>query len=309
MRTTFIETLCQLAAEDERVWLLCGDLGYSVLEVFAARFPGRYVNVGVAEQNMTGLAAGLASCGKVVFTYSIANFPVMRCLEQIRNDVCYHNANVKIVAVGGGLAYGAQGYTHHGVEDLAVTRVLPNMSVFAPGDPVETRWATRAAAQLPGPCYVRLGKAKEPLVHQSIPDFAVGKAVCLREGTDVTLISTGGVLEMAVKAADRLRESGLAARVLSFPTVQPADTEAVLRAARETGGIVTVEEHGLGGLGTIVAEILCGAGIAVPFKPLSLGREPFSQAGSQETLRASRGLSVEGIVAAVASIRRRAKRD
>src|SRR5438874_9377638 len=143
MRTAFVDTLCELAERDDRIWLLCGDLGYSILERFADRFPERYVNVGVAEQNMTGVAAGLALCGKVVFTYSIANFPVMRCLEQIRNDVCYHDANVKVVAVGGGFAYGALGMTHHATEDLAVLRALPRMTVVAPGDPVETDAAVR----------------------------------------------------------------------------------------------------------------------------------------------------------------------
>src|SRR5262249_13809462 len=142
MRAAFIKTLYELAERDERVWLLTGDLGFTVLEDFARRFPERYLNVGVAEQNMTGVAAGLARCGKVVFTYSIANFPTLRCLEQIRNDVCYHEANVKVVSVGGGFAYGAAGYTHHGVEDLGALRLLPGMTVVAPGDPVETRLAT-----------------------------------------------------------------------------------------------------------------------------------------------------------------------
>ena len=144
MRTAFIDTLCELAERDPRIWLLTADLGYSVLERFAARFPHRYINVGVAEQNLTGIAAGLARCGKIVFTYSIANFPTLRCLEQIRNDVCYHQANVKIVAVGGGFAYGTLGYTHHGLEDLGIMRTLPHMTVIAPGDPTETRLATSA---------------------------------------------------------------------------------------------------------------------------------------------------------------------
>jgi len=190
MRTAFIETLCELAEQDERIWLLTGDLGYSVLEQFAERFPDRFVNVGVAEQNMTGVAAGLALCGKIVFTYSIANFPTLRCLEQIRNDVCHHNLNVKIVAVGGGLAYGAQGYTHHAIEDLAVMLALPNMTVIAPGDSVEVRLATRAIVDWPGPCYLRLGRAGERIVHQTEPEFQIGKAIVLQQGSDVTLIST-----------------------------------------------------------------------------------------------------------------------
>jgi transketolase len=299
MRTAFIEELCDLAAQEERIWLLCGDLGYSVLERFRDRFPNRYINVGVAEQNMTGMAAGLAMCGKIVFTYSIANFPVLRCLEQIRNDVCYHRANVKIVAVGGGLAYGAQGYTHHGVEDLAVMRVLPEMTVIAPGDPIETRLATRAIVHHEGPCYLRLGKAGEPTVHPAEPHFEIGKAIKLREGNCVTLISIGGMLATVVKAAECLAEDGIQARVLSMHTLAPLDRDAVLAAAAETGGIITVEEHGVGGLASAVAEVLAAEGCTVPFRALHLPRKPASHAGSQEALRGAHGLSVEGIVSAV----------
>ena len=150
MRTSFIETLCQVAERDPRVWLITGDLGYSVLEKFSDKFPNRNLNAGVAEQNMVGVAAGLAKAGKIVFVYSIANFPTLRCLEQVRNDVCYHQLSVKIVAVGCGLAYGGHGYTHHGVEDLGVMSLLPHMTVIAPGDPVETRWATRTLVEHAG---------------------------------------------------------------------------------------------------------------------------------------------------------------
>src|SRR5260370_5765307 len=221
MRTSFIDTLCAQAAADERIWLLTGDLGYSVLERFADTFPNRYVNVGVAEQNLAGVAAGLARCGKIPFIYSIANFPTLRCLEQIRNDICYHEGNVKIVAVGGGLTYGAQGYTHHGVEDLAILRALPGMTVLAPGDPVETRLATKAVLDWPGPCYLRLGKAKEPVVHQTEPAFEIGRAITVRTGWDVTLISTGGMLHETLEVANRLKQQGIAGRALSRPTVKP----------------------------------------------------------------------------------------
>lgn len=295
MRTTFIETLCELAEQDERIWLLCGDLGYSVLERFRDRFPQRYVNVGVAEQNMTGMAAGIALSGKIVFTYSIANFPVIRCLEQIRNDICYHRANVKIVAVGGGLAYGAQGYTHHGVEDLAIMRVLPEMTVIAPGDPIETRLATRALVQQEGPCYLRLGKAGEPTVHRSEPLFTIGRAILLRDGKHISLISIGGMLATAMQAAECLAKEGIEARVLSMHTLVPLDGEAVLAAAKETEAMVTVEEHGVGGLGSAVAETLALAGVSIPFCSLHLPRKPTFLAGNQEALRELYGLSAEGI--------------
>ena len=287
MRTTFVETLCAVAERDRRVWLLTADLGYSVLEPFRDRFPDRYVNVGVAEQNMIGVAAGLARCGKTVFVYSIANFPTLRCLEQIRNDVCYHGCDVKVVSVGGGFTYGAQGYTHHGVEDLAILRCLPGMTVVAPGDPVETRLATAALAARKGPCYLRLGKAKEPVVHADETAFEVGRAITVRAGRHVTLISTGGMLKETVSVAERLRAVGVRARVLSMHTVKPLDEDAVLRAARETGGIVTVEEHSVtGGLGSAVADVLASWGVRAGFfRKYGVPDQVYHRVGSQEYMR------------------------
>jgi transketolase len=287
MRTTFIETLCAVAERDPRVWLLTADLGYSVLEKFRDRFPGRYVNVGVAEQNLIGVAAGLARCAKVPFVYSIANFPTLRCLEQIRVDVCYHECPVKVVAVGGGFTYGSQGYTHHGIEDLAVLRTLPGMTVVAPGDPIETRLATLAVADRPGPCYLRLGKAKEPVVHTTEPAFALGRAITVRPGRDLTLISTGGMLKECVTVAERLHGQGVEARVVSMHTLKPLDTDAVLRAARETGGIVTVEEHSVtGGLGSAVADVIAQAGARCGFfRKFGVPDELYHRVGSQEYMR------------------------
>jgi transketolase len=301
MRTSFIETLVELAASDPRIWLLTGDLGYSVLEPFAAAFPERYVNAGVSEQNMTGMAAGIASTGGIVFTYSIANFPVARALEQIRNDICYPNLSVKIVAVGGGLAYGAQGYSHHAVEDLAFTRVLPNMTVVATGDPYETRAATRALVATPGPAYLRLGKAGEPLVHTSEPEFALGRALCVRDGEDCTIISTGGVLTEAIRAHELLSRDAVQACVLSMPTVQPVDRDAILAAARR-GPIVTIEEHGEGGLASVVGDALIDMGAAFRMKAIRLPRGPQSCAGSQAWLRAKAGVTAEAVVDAVRSL-------
>jgi transketolase len=287
MRTSFTETLTELAERDGRIWLLTADLGYSVLEQFAARVPGRYVNVGVAEQNLIGLAAGLAQCGKVPFVYSIANFPTLRCLEQIRNDVCFHQGNVKVVAVGGGLAYGAQSYTHHGVEDLGVMRMLPGMTVVAPGDPSETRLATRALVAHTGPCYLRLGKANEPVLYREPPPFALGKAITVRQGSDVTLISTGGMLQESLQAADNLESSGVSVRLLSMHTLKPLDEEAVLGAARETSAIVTAEEHSVaGGLGTAVADVLAQARVRMPaFRKYGIPDALHHTIGSQNYLR------------------------
>ncbi len=252
MRTSFIETLSEIAAHDPRVTLVVGDLGFGVVTDFASRYPQQFLNAGVAEQNMTGLAAGMALAGRIVFTYSIANFPTLRCIEQIRNDVCYHQANVKIVAVGGGYAYGSLGMTHHATEDLAILRSLPGLKVVAPGDPVETRLAVRALVADPSPCYLRLGRAGEPALHAGDIDFAIGRAITVREGSDATLISTGGMLENCLTVARRLAAEGVHAQVISMHTVKPLDQAAVVQAGRKTGVVLTVEEHSeVGGLGWV----------------------------------------------------------
>ncbi|MEZ5356971.1 MAG: transketolase C-terminal domain-containing protein [Bryobacteraceae bacterium] len=310
MRTAFIEALEQIAARDPRVWLLCGDLGYSVLERFASRFPDRFVNAGVAEQNMTGMAAGLAMAGKKVFTYSIANFPVMRCLEQIRNDVAYHNLDVTIVAVGGGLSYGSLGYSHHGVEDLAAMRVLPNMAVLAPADPVEARLATAALAVRRGPGYLRLGKAGEPVLHTREPAFASGRAIEVRHGEtgppQVTLLATGAALAVALDAAQELAEQGIEATVASMPWIAPFDDDYVRRAARSASVVATIEEHGAGGLAECVAMAMAtgpnhGEPVAT-LLPFRLAREPVTVAGSQGELRDWSGLDPRRIAAAVSGV-------
>lgn len=298
MRKAFISALLEVAEQDPRVALVVGDVGFGVVEPFARRFPSRFVNAGVAEQSMTGIAAGMALNGMVVFTYSIANFPVLRCLEQIRNDICYHNASVKVVSVGGGLAYGSLGMSHHATEDIAITRALPNMTVVAPGDPLEAAAATRALVEWEGPCYLRLGRAGEPVVHSGPIDFQIGRALTVVEGDDLTLIATGTMLPRAVEVAWRMHSMGLGLRVLSMHTVQPLDEEAVLRAVEETGALATLEEHSIiGGLGSAVAEVLAEkARRKVPFLRLGLPPAFASVAGSREFLLERMGLSVEAIV-------------
>lgn len=299
MRTAFVKELTALAEQDDRIFFITGDLGFGVLEDFAERFPNQYLNAGVAEQNMTGLAAGLAATGRTVFTYSIANFPTIRALEQVRNDVCYHDLSVKIVSVGGGLAYGSLGYSHHAVEDLAIMRSLPNMCVVAPGDPIEAAAATRALAATPGPAYLRLGKAGEPAVHAGPIDFQIGRALTVREGADATIIATGAMLHTAVAAAEELAAGGVDARVVSMHTLKPLDTGAILDAARETGGIVTVEEHiPTGGLYGAVAETLVAAGAPARVQRVSLPATIVREVGSQEYLRGLHGLTAPAIAAA-----------
>jgi transketolase len=303
MRTTFIQALIDTARTDERIYLLVGDLGFSMVEPFAQAFPKRFLNMGVAEQNMVGVATGLALSGKIVFIYSIANFPTLRCLEQIRNDICYHNASVNIVSGGTGLCYGALGTTHHSTEDIAVMRSLPNMRVIAPGDPTESALATKAVIKKAGPSYLRLGKSVEPLIHLDNFDFQIGKAVEIHGGTDITLITSGGILYNAIKASEILEGDGVSVRLFSMHTLKPLDVETILKAARETSAIITIEEHSIiGGLGSAVAEVLAEAGSRnSTFKRIGIRDTFCSQVGSQQYLQEQHSLSAEGIANTVRS--------
>lgn len=304
MRTAFIRALNEMADADERVCLIVGDLGYSVIEEFATRHPKQFVNAGVSEQNMIGLAVGMAMTGKVVFTYSIGNFGTLRCLEQIRNDVCYHSANVKVVTVGGGLAYGNLGVTHHASEDVAIMRALPNMTVVAPGDPIEARLATRAVVALDGPAYLRLGKAGEPVVHEKEPDFALGRAITVRDGSDVTLIASGGMLATADKVSRNLAGEGLGVRLLSMHTIKPLDREAVVHAAGETRYVFTLEEHSVeGGLGGAVAEVMAELEPGhAPLKRIGLRPEFNKTVGDQNYLKSMHGLDEESVLKTIQQI-------
>ena len=300
MRSAFNEELLNIAREDDRIYLVLADIGYGEIEPFAEEFPDRFFNCGVAEQNMTGIACGLAMEGKISVTYSIANFPTIRCLEQIRNDVCYHNQNVKIVIIGGGLAYGSLGVSHHSTEDIAIMRSLPDMVVCAPADIPEARAATHAMIAHEGPFYYRCGYKEEPDLHQGKIDFQLGKAITAREGSDVTLIGTGTITYRAYQAANLLATEGISARVLSMHTVKPIDREAIVGAARETGAIVTVEEHCIcGGLGGAVAEVLAEAGMGIRFKMIALPDSYVHIVGTHEWLLDHYGFSPESIAATV----------
>lgn len=297
MKKDFMRAMMRLGAEDSRVNLVVGDIGFATVEPFAEKFPKQFLNAGVAEQNMTGIAAGLALSGRIVYTYSIANFPIIRCLEQVRNDVCYHKANVKLASIGCGLSYGSLGMTHHATEDIAIMRSLPEMTVLAPGDPIEAELATAAAAHTPGPCFLRLGRSGEPMVHSSTPEFTVGKAIRVREGADITLISTGAILGIVMDAAEAMAKLGIHARVLSMHTIKPLDEEAIRTAARETRAIITVEEHSiLGGLGGAVAEVLAEFDeCKVRFRRVGLPSQFSPIIGTQDYLREALGLSPRAI--------------
>lgn len=296
MRQTFINTLVELAEKDERIFLLTGDLGFSVLEKFSDKFPKRFFDMGVAEANAIGVAAGLALSGKIVFVYSIVPFLIMRCFEQIRNDVCYQNLDVKLIGIGGGLGYGSAGPTHHSIEDIALMRVLPNMAVVCPGDPLEVMAAIRESVSFKGPVYIRLGMNKEPKVHHKLPYFKIGKGIVISEGNDVTIIATGNMLYSAKDVADKLIDNGIGIRLISMPTIKPLDKEIVLKAAKETKAMFTIEEHSLiGGLGSGVSEILAESNNKILFRRIALSDEFCEVIGSQAYLREKNSLSVEKI--------------
>jgi transketolase len=298
LRDTFVRILMDIARQDKRVMLLTADLGFGVLTRFAEAFPQQFLNMGVAEQNMTGVATGLALEGKIVFTYSIGNFPTLRCLEQIRNDVCYHDANVKIVCIGGGFCYGPLGISHHATEDLAIMRALPQMKVMAPGDLTETRFITQTAYETPGPCYLRLGRGGEADIHQKSIKFSLGQGIPLFPEGEVALLASGGILANAVMARKLLESQGISASLHSLPFLQPLDHGLIQALVHASRLIVTIEEHSIiGGLGGAVAEVV--AEMAGPRPPLlRLGlRQGFScEVGDQEYLREIYGLSPEAIV-------------
>jgi transketolase len=257
MRNAFAAALSQIAAEDERVVMLSGDIGNRLFDKFKEKFPQRFFNCGVAEANMVGMAAGMAASGLRPVAYTITPFVTTRVMEQIRVDVCYHNVPVVIAGIGAGLSYASLGATHHSCEDVAMLRSLPNMSVVCPADPVETGLALRAALKHNGPVYLRLGKKGEPVVHQTPPEFVIGRGIVVREGADVCFLSTGTVLPEVVGAAETLAGKGVSARVVSFHTVKPIDAALLADAFVRFKVVATVEEHSLiGGLGSAVAEWL-----------------------------------------------------
>jgi transketolase len=307
MRDAFVRRLTEIAAADPRVMLITGDLGFGVLTDYAQRHPRQYLNAGVAEQNMTALATGLALEGRIVFTYSIANFATLRCLEQIRNDACYHAANVKIVAVGGGFSYGPLGVSHHATEDLGILRALPDLTVVAPGDDWEAEEATSAIVATQGTCYLRLDRSSAESTNHPGEVFRLGRARVLRQGTDLTLIATGGMLGTVLRTADRLAAERIQSRVLSMHTVKPLDEDAVVAAAVETGGLLTVEEHTVhGGLGGAIAECCLEAGTPpAAFRRIGLRAGFSSIVGSQEYLRTHYGLDEETIYRAAIDMLRR----
>ena len=302
MRDAFTRALHRLAAADPNLILVTGDLGFGVLKPFWTDFPKQFLNAGIAEQAMTGMAAGLAHSGKTVFTYSIGTFPTLRPLEQIRNDCAYHRANVKVVCVGGGFVYGALGMSHHATEDMAILRALPDVAVFTPGDPVEVEAVVPALYRHEGACYLRLGRGGEPRLHDGpLRDYKVGQLLPMMpagEGTELAILSAGGILTQAKEAALALNAQGVRCALYSLPTLKPLDGEAIRALAARVPHLITLEEHTIiGGLGGAVCEALGEmSGPRAQVTRIGMPDCYSSVVGDQQYLRAYYGLDGAGVV-------------
>ncbi len=303
MRNAYISAIYDLAGRDERILALVADNGAIVYDKYRRDFGDRFINFGISEANMISVAAGLASAGKVPFAYTIAGFITMRAFEQVRNDVCLQKMNVKLVGIGAGFVYSDLGPTHHTVEDIALMRTLPGMTIFSPADPLEARKATFAAAEIDGPVYLRLATSRTPRIYDTDYDFQIGRGVTVTQGSDITIVSTGNILHEVRKAVDQLQKSGISARLINIHTIKPFDQEIILKAARQTPAILTVEEHTIfGGLGSIVAEVLMENNLSCRFKRMGLNDTFASGYGSYDEMKEINGLSQKHIAQAAANL-------
>ena len=295
MRDKFVNTLLDIAKKDKNVHLITGDLGFGVLRPFWEQLPDQITNCGIAEQNMTGFAVGMALEGKIVFTYSIGNFPTLRTLEQIRNDAAYHEANVKIVCVGGGFVYGSLGMSHHATEDLSIMRSLPNVKVFAPGDLVETETLTRKIYSTEGVCYLRLGRGGEKQIHNENKEINPLKLINIQNGKDVLIISTGAIFEEVIRLNKKLAEINIIPTIYTAPTIKPFDKKTLNEIIKKHKYLVTIEEHNIiGGLYSVIME---NVDISNDFKviPFAIEDKYSSVVGDQKFLRDVYGISSEKI--------------
>jgi len=298
MRNAYVSALSDLARTNKDIFVLVADNGALVYDEFRREFPEQFINCGISEANMISVAAGLASCGKIPFAYTISSFLIMRAYEQIRNDVCLQKMNVKLVGIGAGLVYSNLGPTHQAVEDIALTRTLPHMTIFSPADAREAKHVTHAAAHIAGPVYIRLATGGSPAIYSNDYDFKVGRAITLRDGSDITIIGSGGILTEIVKAADILKDRGISVRLINVHTVKPIDKEAILRAADETRAILTVEEHSIyAGIGSAVAEVVIENNTApIAFKRLGLNDTFPVGYGTYDQMKEMNGISQGAIV-------------
>jgi transketolase len=300
-REAYGKILLALGSENPDIVVLDADLSQSTMtRFFAAEFPHRFFDCGIAEQNMMGIAAGLAASGKIVFASSFAVFATARCFDQLRLGIAQPRLNVKVVATHGGVSVGEDGFSHHAIEDLALACALPGFTVVVPADAIETTRVIRVAAATPGPFYIRLGRPEIPLVFDDGYEFVIGKAITMRQGQDATIIANGLMVARAIEAAETMSEQGVECRVLNMSTVKPLDEAAVILAARETGAIVTAEEHlQHGGLGSRVAQVVAQH-VPVPMSFVAIN-DVYTHSGKPEELLEQHDLTAGGIVKAVKS--------
>ena len=292
MRTAFVNKLMELAEKDERIVLLTGDMGFPMFDKFKELYPERYYNMGIAEQNMIGVAAGLAMRGKKPYIYSIIPFLIMRSYEQVRVDVCYHNLDIKFVGSGGGIAYGPAGATHHAIEDISLMRGLSNIQIIAPGDPFEARNAVEKSYYNSSPTYIRLSKNKDPFLHKNLEnkEFEIGKSICIRKGENLAILATGNMLEEAFNVSNKLNNSSINNSLYSFHTIKPLDSKTLKEIFRNYNYIVTMEEHNIiGGLyGAVMEEYGKGNFIEYSVKkilPIAINDRFSHHVGDQENIR------------------------
>ena len=286
LRTAFIDTLRELARIDDRIFLLTADMGYSVFETFRDEFPDRFLNTGIAEQNTIGVAAGLASRGKIVFVYSIIPFVTMRCFEQVRLDLAYNFMNVKLVGVGAGLTYGPLGSSHHALEDIAIMRSLPDMTVLCPGEPIEARELIKRSYEYEGPVYIRLGKNGEPKIHSDQTRIEIGKSITVLEGNDLALITTSNMLETGKRWVEEWKRDGVNASLISMPSLKPFDSYTVKNLIDKEIPIITLEEHSIiGGLGSIISQVIATTGKPVKFQQIGINDKFSHVVGGHEFQR------------------------
>lgn len=298
------EVLTQLGAQNEKILALTADLaGSTKIGRFQKDFPDRFINVGIAEMNMMGMASGLASLGYIPVVSTFAAFAALRCAEFVRTDICYGDRNVKIIATHSGTSFGQAGTTHHCTEDLAVMRSFANMTVMAPADSYETAKAVAAAIEHDGPLYMRIGRSFEPPLHKSMDfDLTIGKAIELHEGTDITVIACGRCVLPALEAAEIAAQQGLSVRVLDMHTIKPIDQDAVLRALVDTRRIITVEDHSvIGGLGSTVADVIAASGKGCVLRKLGL-QDEFSIVGFPDDLLHHYHIDADGITDAIQEV-------
>lgn len=296
MRTTFIETLTEMAREDEKIMCVIGDTGFSVFEEFEKEFGSRFLNAGIAEQNFVSIGAGLAAMGMKPYIYNVVSFMTLRAAEQIMLDVCYQENPVVLVGVGGGFAYAAAGPTHHALQDIAMMSAMPNMTVVCPGDPIEMKAVMQKSKDYGKPLYIRIGRSVDSIVHQKEVDFKIGKAVKMYDGMDATIFVTGVMLQEAVHVRKSLLQKGISAALYSMPTVKPIDEETIKERAALGKPVFTIEEHSvIGGLGDAVGRVLCENMIAAPvyFHKFGVKDQFVPVTGSQEYLRDFFGISAE----------------